>query len=173
MDLDDVSMDLDMNDEDELEFQNEIIIKIQAHTRGMLGRMKVRRIINERFEKIRDPRRNVFFYYDKLNDTSSWLKPSMLKDNEDILEIAPTYTDDEAAVMITTIWRQLCGLRKVQRLYATTVEKIKGNYFPYFISFLPFPSSSSSSSSFLSFHVSSHLIIHLCHSHFLYLCIHL
>ena len=127
MDLDDVSMDLDMNDEDELEFHNEIITKIQAHARGMLARMRIRRIINERFEKILDPRRNMYFYYDKINDTSSWLKPSILKDDEDILEISATYTEDEAAIMITTLWRQLCGLRKVQRLYATTVEKIKGD----------------------------------------------
>ena len=126
MDLDDVSMDLDMNEDDELEFHNEIVTKIQARARGMLGRMRIRRMINERFEKIRDPRRNEYFYYDKVNDTSSWLKPSLLKGDEDILEIAPTYTENEAAEMITTLWRQLCGLRRVQRLYATTVEKCKG-----------------------------------------------
>lgn len=133
MDLDDVSMDLEMNDDDELEFQNEVITKIQTHIRGMLGRMRIRRIVNERFEKIRDPRQNDYYYYDKVNDTSSWLKPSVLKAEEDILKISPTYTQDEAALIITTIWRQLCGLRKVQRLYSTTVEKTKGSYLCFYL----------------------------------------
>ena len=133
MDLDTVSMDLEMNDDDELEFQNEVITKIQTHIRGMLGRMRIRRIVNERFEKIRDPRQNDYYYYDKVNDTSSWLKPSVLKAEEDILEISPTYTQDEAALIITTIWRQLCGLRKVQRLYSTTVVKTKGSYLCFYL----------------------------------------
>eukprot|EP01036_Dinobryon_divergens_P060167 gene60167-80241_t len=80
-------------------------------------------MVNERFEKIYDPRRKAYFYYDMKNDTSSWHKPTILL-HADLLIVSPTYTKDAAALMIQRqLWRRL-ALRRVRRLYKDTITSI-------------------------------------------------
>jgi hypothetical protein len=108
--------DVDMNDM--------FAMKLQSIIRRFNSRCRVIRIINDRYEKILDPRRKVHYYYDKIADISTWIKPPLLGKG-DIEKISPTYTDDKAAEIITNLFRALYSLRKVQRLYAERVEAVK------------------------------------------------
>lgn len=68
-------------------------IKIQSIARMIVVRCRVLKKLNERYEKIYDPRRERYYYYDKETDTSSWGKPLLLL-KSDINVISPTYLED-------------------------------------------------------------------------------
>ena len=95
--------------------------KIQACIRRFLVRSKLERLLNERYEKIYDPRRKRFYYYDKVYDHSSWHKPILFKD-KDVKVISPTYFIDEAALMIQKLFRSHVSLRLLRILYADAVK---------------------------------------------------
>jgi hypothetical protein len=47
---------------------------IQSLARQYFVRTKILQLLNERYEKIYDPKRKKYFYYDTHADTSSWEK---------------------------------------------------------------------------------------------------
>jgi Leucine-rich repeat (LRR) protein len=102
------------------EIKSHCAIKVQAVGRGYVARVRILQLIKTRFEKIFDPRRNEYYYYDTKLDISSWEKPKLLGDS-DIEEIAQTYTDEEAVVMIQRQLMRRSALRKVRMLYQKTV----------------------------------------------------
>lgn len=102
------------------EIQKHCAVKVQAAARAFIARQKSFKTIQERFEKIYDPRREEYYYYDTKLDVASWDKPLLLRD-KDILSVAQTYTDDEAALMIQRQLLRRSGLRKVRMLYQKTV----------------------------------------------------
>ena len=87
------------------DFENELAlmeqfgaIKLQSIVRMILVRSRIIKQINERYEKIFDPRRQRYYYYDRINDTSSWGKPLLLR-NSDIKIVSPTFIDESALKM--------------------------------------------------------------------------
>ena len=104
----------------DLEIQNHCALRVQTATRILLARRRVVRLIQARFEKIFDPRRKEYYYYDTVNDVATWDKPLLLGEG-DIEEIAQTYTDDEAATMISRQLLRRAALRRVRMLYQTVI----------------------------------------------------
>jgi hypothetical protein len=99
------------------------IVLVQSCIRKYLARCKIYRAINDRYEKIYYPKKNRFYYYDTLTDTSSWSKPLLLFGN-DIEKISPSYEEDEASIMIQCAWRSYYALKKVRKLYKIVVTVI-------------------------------------------------
>lgn len=67
-----------------------------------------------------DPKRRRFYYYDTVKDESSWVKPKLLR-KSDLQKIAPTYTVDQAAILIQRqLWRRR-SLIRVRVLYKNTI----------------------------------------------------
>ena len=95
-------------------------IKLQSLARRYIARLRVIAIILKRTEKIWDPRRHEFYYYDIVTDRSSWRKPRALR-NVEISDVAPTYQSDEASMMIVRQCRRRAALRKVRMLYQSVV----------------------------------------------------
>lgn len=119
--------------EDERQLTEYSIIKIQSVVRLFVCRSKLLKLINIRYEKIFDPNRKKYYYYDKVNDSSSWSKPRLLLD-KDLDKIAQTYTDDEAAIIIQKRVRMMLSLLRVRILYQinviTSVDETSGyNYY--------------------------------------------
>ncbi len=104
----------------DLEIQNHCALRVQTATRMLLARRRIVRLIQSRFEKILDPRRKEYYYYDTVNDVATWDKPLLLG-KSDIIQIAQTYTDDEAAVMITRQLLRRAALRRVRMLYQAVI----------------------------------------------------
>ena len=94
--------------------------KVQSLIRRALARLSIVSKILKRTEKIWDPRREEFYYYDIVTDISSWRKPRLLR-NIEIEEIAPTYTPDEAAGLIVRQCLRRAALRRVRMLYKNTI----------------------------------------------------
>lgn len=69
-------------------------VKIQSIARMIIIRSRILKQLNERYEKIYDPRRERYYYYDKVLDKSSWGKPLLLL-KSDIIKISPTYVEGE------------------------------------------------------------------------------
>ena len=59
-----------------------LIVKIQAVIRRFLARSRILRVATDRYEKIYDYKRQRFYYYDKISDTSSWFKPAIYLKND-------------------------------------------------------------------------------------------
>jgi hypothetical protein len=97
------------------------ISKIQAHVRRFLARRGVLRRLNLQYEKIYDPVRGRFYYYDTANDVSSWTKP-LLFQNGDVEKVSPTYFPDEAATIIQRAAYRHIARRLVRLLYADVVK---------------------------------------------------
>ena len=92
-----------------------------------------------RFEKIYDPIRKRYYYYDRDLDVSSWWKPVLLRNSD--LPVAPTYTEPgkyshssiltkyslnrspEACVKIQGQIRRKLALKRVRLLYQTVVKE--------------------------------------------------
>ena len=104
----------------DLEILNHCALRIQTSIRVFIAKKRVFSLIQARFEKIFDPRRKEYYYYDTVYDIATWDKPILLG-NRDIEEIAQTYTDDEAATMITRQLLRRAGLRRVRMLYQEVV----------------------------------------------------
>lgn len=120
------------NLEDEIRSENAVIT--QKFVRRFIARCRIHRLISARFEKIWDPRRQQFYYYDSVSDTSSWSRPQLLG-NHDIKEVAPTYTRDEASIMIQRQLLRRVSLRRVRMLYPTvilaTLDEGSNSYYYY------------------------------------------
>jgi hypothetical protein len=100
------------------------IIKIQAAIRVFITRARTLKEIRQRYEKIYDPKRKRFYYYDKLKDKSSWYKPALLL-NRDLDDIAPTFTRDQAATKIQCMVRRYLAKLRVRLMYQQTVMTVK------------------------------------------------
>jgi hypothetical protein len=126
-------MVLDLQNEDEMQLVDYSITKLQSFVRLFLCRTKLLKSINERYEKIFDPKRHKYYYYDKLKDKSSWDKPRLLL-GKDLDTVAPTYTNDEAATKIQTRIRMKLSLLRVRLNYQanliTSIDEGSGaNYY--------------------------------------------
>ena len=109
---------------DDSEIRNFGARTLQKAVRRFIVRSRIYKILLSRYEKIYDPVRKAYFYYDTQSDTSSWRKPKLLLGG-DINKISPTYTKDAAAVMIQRqLWR-VSSLNRVRQLYSESVTKIK------------------------------------------------
>jgi len=107
-----------------LERQNRSAIKLQRIVRRFVVRSFVYKTITKRYEKIFDPKRMAYFYYDTILDTTSWQKPKLLLKG-DIKLVSPTYSKDTAALIIQRqLWRISC-LRRIQKLYSQKITVIK------------------------------------------------
>ena len=108
------------SEEMEHEFKVSSILIIQKYLRRYIERCRIYRIVTARYEKIYDPKRKRYYYYDNETDTSSWQKPKLLLGG-DILEVAPTYTPDQAALILQkALWRR-ASLKRVRMLYQKIV----------------------------------------------------
>lgn len=116
-------------------------LRIQCMIRQSLAYKKFLKQANISIEKILDPHTSkevgvdVYYYYHKVLQTSRWEKPSYLGSN-DIEQIAPTYTEEQAAIMVQNTWRKRMVKHKTTtKIYAY----IKHIYTPsIFISHHPF-----------------------------------
>jgi hypothetical protein len=113
---------------DELSLYN--VIKLQARIRVFLARRRVLKQVRARFEKIFDPRRKRFYYYDTVKDKASWLKPALLFQH-DLEDIAPTFTKPEAAVHIQCLVRQYLSKLRIRLLYQEVVMQVKDDQSGY------------------------------------------
>ena len=73
----------------ELDIRDHSSKMLQKAVRRYIVRSRVLKIIEDRFEKIFDPKRRSYYYYDTVTDTSSWRKPPLLLTG-DIQRISPT-----------------------------------------------------------------------------------
>jgi hypothetical protein len=86
-------------------------LKLQCMMRQHLAYKKFLNVANEMIEKIKDPVTSkecgveIFYYYHKVLKTSRWDKPSFIG-SHDIEKIAPTYTTEQAAIMVQHVWRK-------------------------------------------------------------------
>ena len=104
------------------EVRHQCAIKLQAVVKRFMTRCHIHRLVMDRYEKIWDPVRKSFYYYDILLDRSSWDKPSILL-NSDITKIAPTYSDDHAATLIQKHMKRHFALRRVRKLYKILIKE--------------------------------------------------
>jgi hypothetical protein len=108
-----------MESQPELTVEYFSAVKLQSFLRRFIIRSRLLRSIRQRYEKIYDPVRKRYFYYDKETDTSSWIKPVLLLTTD--LHISPTYTEDQAAIKIQTLIRSHISKLKVRLLYQSTI----------------------------------------------------
>jgi hypothetical protein len=96
------------------------VVKVQSNARRLIARCRIWEYISAKYEKIYDPRHKVHYYYNIETDKSSWVKPRLLLKG-DILIISPTYTLDEAVIMIQRQLRRVNALSKVRILYQAVI----------------------------------------------------
>jgi hypothetical protein len=101
------------------------ILKLQSLARRWKARKQCLLKLETRYEKIYDPKRKKFFYYDIIKDLSSWKKPKLFKEN-DLTKISALYTKDEAANLIQKQFRRFNALRRVRMLFQKRI-KIQNN----------------------------------------------
>lgn len=118
----------------EVELRNETAVVVQKTLRGFVAKCRVHKLVAKRFEKIWDPRRQLYYYYDTVRNASSWKRPSVLGQH-DLKEVAPTYTRDEAATMLQRQCLRRWALRRVRMLYqaavVATYDEGSGAYYYY------------------------------------------
>ena len=68
--------------------RDEAATKLQGMYRRMKARRRIRWMIANVFEKVVDERSGAFYYYNKMTGVSSWDKPKLMKENDD-LEMTP------------------------------------------------------------------------------------
>ena len=102
--------------------RHQCAIKLQSIVKRFLIRCHIHKLVLDRYEKIWDPVRKSYYYYDILLDQSSWYKPAILL-NSDITKIAPTYTNDHAATLIQKHMKRHFALRRVRRLYKILIKE--------------------------------------------------
>lgn len=98
--------------------------KLQAVVRKFVIRSRIMKDITQRYEKIFDPKRKKYYYYDRKLDSSSWLKPVLLLD-KDIEDVAPTYLPEQAAVKLQRVVRRFLSLLKVRLKFQECIVKVK------------------------------------------------
>ena len=104
-------------------FRDSCATIIQRHARRYNQRVKILELYNSMYEKILDPKRRCYYYYNIEKDRSSWTKPRLLHDG-DIWKISPSYTIDEAATMIQRQARRRKDLKRIRRLYKMFVKEM-------------------------------------------------
>lgn len=97
------------------------IIKLQSWLRRYKARKECLDLLTTRYEKIYDPRRKKYFYYDIIRDLSSWKKPKLLKD-QDIQKVSSLYSQEEAIILIQKFFRKIYSLRKVRMLFQQRIK---------------------------------------------------
>ena len=76
-------------------------------------------------EKIYDPKTSSYYYYNKRLHSSRWSIPLFLHyANEDIFTISPTYTREEAIILIQSCMRRRISQKHVRYILASNYEKI-------------------------------------------------
>ena len=104
-------------------FRDSCATIIQRHARRYNQRVRIIELYNSIYEKILDPKRRCYYYYNIEKDRSSWTKPRLLHDS-DIWKISPSYTIDEAATMIQRQARRRKDLKRIRRLYKMFVKEM-------------------------------------------------
>eukprot|EP01036_Dinobryon_divergens_P025018 gene25018-33527_t len=108
---------------------------IQSLARRYIVRKTILQTLNERYEKIYDPKRKKCFYYDTRFDTSSWEKPRLFLKTSDVSKLSSIYSRDEAATVIQSRARGRISLHRVRILYQSCTKASKdpatGNTFYY------------------------------------------
>lgn len=99
------------------------IIKAQAIARKFVLRSRFLQQLEERYEKIYDPKRDRYFYYDRINDISTWQKPVVFG-KDDVEEISSIYTPDEASIIIYRTLLRYIALRKIRMQYQAVVMQM-------------------------------------------------
>ena len=69
------------------EIKNHCAVRMQSIVRSFMAWKRIQHEIQVRFEKIFDPRRQEYYYYDTKLDIASWDKPLLLGDR-DIMNVA-------------------------------------------------------------------------------------
>lgn len=107
-------------------------IKLQSMCRRFIVRSRVVKTINDEYERIFDPKRKQFYYYNKRTDKSTWIKPALLLNND--LAVAPTYTDNQAAAKIQRMVRFHMAQLKVRILYQDVLSRSidESSGYPYY-----------------------------------------
>lgn len=107
-------------------------IKVQSLCRRFLVRQRLLKEARNRYEKIFDPKRKRYYYYDSVTDKSTWIKPVQLLDKD--LDVAPTYIPEQAALKIQRMIRLHLAKLKVRTMYqeilTTGLDPASG--YPYF-----------------------------------------
>lgn len=119
-----LSMDNQGKETEESIVRNLCATKLQSLCRTYLVRRKILKQIFARYEKIYDPKRRQYYYYDKLHDRSSWIKPVLLQ-NSDFPEVSPTYTNDQAVIVLQSFFRRIRAIRRVRTMYQSVVNLIE------------------------------------------------
>lgn len=101
------------------------IIKFQSLVRLFITRSKILKDINKRYEKIFDPNRQQYYYYDTLTDATSWVKPALLL-HCDIEKVSSLFTEEQAVVLIQTRIRMFLALKCVRLQYQSIIQ---GKYY--------------------------------------------
>ena len=125
--MDDLDAPLDADDEKLVaQFMQESLVKhvinVQKSLRRFLARCRIHEYIAAKYEKIYDPKRGLHYYYNIETDKSSWSKPALLL-KSDMSFISPTYTIDEAVIMIQRQGRRRIALKRVRILYKALVTE--------------------------------------------------
>jgi hypothetical protein len=112
-----------MDDDNEFDAESYSTIKVQALIRRFLVRSRALKDVYKRYEKIFDPKRKRYYYYDKEKNKSSWMKPVLLL-KKDLADVAPTYTRDQAARKLQNVFRKCMAKLKVRILYQGALTTI-------------------------------------------------
>ncbi|CAM9251020.1 unnamed protein product [Scytosiphon promiscuus] len=108
--------------------KNVAAVHAQRVVRGFLGRLAAIRQANLVYEKIFDPRTHAYYYYNTYSFETTWQPPTVvtriLGEFGDLDTVAPTYTEEEAAVMLQAAWRRRRGVRLTRALLASVVTKV-------------------------------------------------
>ena len=73
--------------------------KIQSMARRMFARETAYQMVSEVWEKIFDPVRTRYYYYNVVTDAAIWKRPAPLM-WRDLEDVAPTFTDEQAAMLV-------------------------------------------------------------------------
>ncbi|CAH0375508.1 unnamed protein product [Pelagomonas calceolata] len=123
-----------MADEINYAVGNAAVLKIQSLWRRSLVRERTYLELKAVWEKIFDPVQQIYYYYNTVTDEASWKRPAPLL-WRDLGDVAPTFTDEQAAIYMQCAWRRLKFLRTVRRLVASVVSKVydehSQNYYYY------------------------------------------
>lgn len=101
------------------------IVKAQSIARKFVLRSRFLKQLEDRYEKIYDPKRDRYFYYDRLTDTSSWEKPVVFG-KDDVEEISSIFTPDEASVIVVRSLLRYIALRKIRMQCQSVLNQIVG-----------------------------------------------
>jgi hypothetical protein len=102
--------------------------------RRMFARDVAYAMVAEKWEKIFDPVRARYYYYNVVDDQAIWKRPAPLM-WRDLDHVAPTFTDEQAALLVQSAWRRLKFMRVVRRRIAKVFSKVyeeeTGTYYYY------------------------------------------